>query len=459
MSFRIADTNEFHPLVDAHAYAMANPVIISRAHNGYRADFAYAASVAAARREPAIRSIGHYGYCVAGADAFRQGVALGGTIQANGGLRPQDFIAVDLEEGVGDQTSRFEAYLAGVHSVLGEKTAEDFGYSGASFWAAHLGAVNNVHRWIAAYGQGDPGMGNVLWQNTDRAIFAGVASPCDGSIFGGTIDTFLALIGAGTTPIPPPGPVISDAWDCCASSARPTAGYWLARGDGTVRNYGGAEFEGDTVGTWLAAPVVGIEGDPDGPGYWLAGADGGVFSYHAPFAGSAGAFHLAAPVVGMGAAPATPDGPRYWLWAADGGVFAFGAARYYGGMAGVRLAAPIVGGAATPAGDGYWMVGADGGVFAFGGARFAGSAGGTRLAAPVVGMAATLSGAGYWLAAADGGVFTFGDAGFRGSMGGKPMAKPVVGIMRSPDGAGYALIGNDGGVFTFGDFAFAGSAA
>lgn len=35
---------------------------------------------------------------------------------------------------------------------------------------------------------------------------------------------------------------------------------------------------------------------PPTPGYWLAGADGGIFSFNAPFYGS-GAFHPGAPGV------------------------------------------------------------------------------------------------------------------------------------------------------------------
>ncbi len=78
-------------------------------------------------------------------------------------------------------------------------------------------------------------------------------------------------------------------------------------------------------------------------GYWLAAADGGVFSFgDARFAGSTGALHLNAPIVGM--AP-TPDGQGYWLVAADGGVFSFGDARFAGSTGGIRLAAPVVGGA------------------------------------------------------------------------------------------------------------------
>jgi hypothetical protein len=59
--------------------------------------------------------------------------------------------------------------------------------------------------------------------------------------------------------------------------------------------------------------------------------------------------------------------------AADGGVFSFGTAPFYGSMGGVHLAAPIVAMASTPSGDGYWLLGADSGVFTFGDAPYLGT--------------------------------------------------------------------------------------
>jgi hypothetical protein len=102
----------------------------------------------------------------------------------------------------------------------------------------------------------------------------------------------------------------------------------------------------------------------------LVAADGGVFSFDAPFYGSTGGHHLNAPVVGMAAAP---GGGGYRLVAADGGVFSFGDAAFHGSMAGHALAAPMTGLASDPATGGYWLVAADGGVFSFD-APFEGSA-------------------------------------------------------------------------------------
>ncbi|MEO7836218.1 MAG: hypothetical protein ABIS21_01090 [Acidimicrobiales bacterium] len=83
---------------------------------------------------------------------------------------------------------------------------------------------------------------------------------------------------------------------------------------------------------------------------------------------------------------ATASGRGYHLVGADGGIFAFGDAVFSGSTAATRLAAPIVGIEAAPGTTGYWTVGSDGSVYALG-APFLGSLGGTRLKAPVVGMA------------------------------------------------------------------------
>jgi len=249
------------------------------------------------------------------------------------------------------------------------------------------------------------------------------------------------------------------------------------------------------------------------PGYWLAGADGGVFSFGAPFYGSGTnapgtcGFSPQPPstlnaAFGCDAIASTPSGNGYWLvnayrWAtafgqagqpeqigctglngamgswtgisssptgngffmasSDGHVVGCGDASPFVGVTTETLNAPVVGIAATLDGKGYWTVASDGGVFSFGDAQFYGSMGGSHLNAPVVGMARTPDGKGYWLVASDGGVFSFGDAQFYGSMGGSHLNAPVVGMAATPDGTGYWLAAKDGGVFSFGTAPFEGS--
>jgi len=91
-------------------------------------------------------------------------------------------------------------------------------------------------------------------------------------------------------------------------------------------------------------------------GYWLVAADGGVFSYDAPFFGSTGGTHLNRPVVGI---MPTSDGSGYRLVAADGGVFSFGAP-FLGSAGSLRLNQPVVAGLEDNSYDGYWLLAADG---------------------------------------------------------------------------------------------------
>jgi N-acetylmuramoyl-L-alanine amidase len=200
--------------------------------------------------------------------------------------------------------------------------------------------------------------------------------------------------------------------------------------------------------------IVASTTDPATGGYWLAATDGGVFSFGAPFEGSAGALPLRSPVVGMAA---TADGNGYRLVASDGGVFAYGDAAYLGSMGGLPLNRPVVGMAAAPDGTGYWLVASDGGVFSYGTAQFLGSMGGQPLNRPIVGMAPTSDGKGYWLVATDGGVFAYGDAAYLGSTGNISLASPVVGMAWDTASGGYRLVAADGGIFCFGA-PFAGSA-
>jgi lipoprotein-anchoring transpeptidase ErfK/SrfK len=226
--------------------------------------------------------------------------------------------------------------------------------------------------------------------------------------------------------------------------------------DSEVYAFGSATWRGSTSGIALVRPVVAMATTADGKGYWMVAADGGIFSFNAPFFGALAGWPLARPVVGM---TATPSGGGYWIVTADGSVFPFGDAKSYGQMSGTPLNAPIKSLVPGPQGKGYWLYAADGGVFSFGSARFHGSTGNMRLNAPVLGMASTPSGKGYWLVARDGGIFTFGDAHFYGSTGAMRLNAPVVGMARDGSGHGYWLGAADGGVFTFGDAHFQGSAA
>ena len=95
------------------------------------------------------------------------------------------------------------------------------------------------------------------------------------------------------------------------AATRNGGGYWLVTRDGGIFSFGDAHFFGSTGNVHLAQPIVGMAADPASRGLLVLSAlDGGVFSFHAPFFGSTGNFALAQPIVGMAA---TRDGGGYWL--------------------------------------------------------------------------------------------------------------------------------------------------
>jgi hypothetical protein len=73
-------------------------------------------------------------------------------------------------------------------------------YSGLAFARAHL--ADKVD-WVAAYGQSEPADAHTLWQFTDKQNFAGIGTPCDGSVFNGTIDQLIALTQGAVTDMTP----------------------------------------------------------------------------------------------------------------------------------------------------------------------------------------------------------------------------------------------------------------
>jgi hypothetical protein len=264
-----------------------------------------------------------------------------------------------------------------------------------------------------------------------------------------------------TTTAPPTGPPLPSSTSSPGTGSKgpsnlsPLRGYWLTTSDGGIYSFGNVPFYGSAGAFALDKPIVGMTATPDGKGYWMVASDGGIFSFgDASFYGSVGGTGLNMPIVGMAS---TPDGKGYWLVASDGGIFAFGDASFYGSTGALRLNKPIVHMVATPDGKGYWLVASDGGIFAFGDASFYGSTGALNLNKPIVGMSSTSDGKGYWLVASDGGIFSFGDASFHGSTGSLRLNKPIAGMASTPDGQGYWLVASDGGIFSFGDASFFGS--
>ena len=152
-------------------------------------------------------ALGWYTYLIAGQDPAQQADILVRVIRAHGGLRQNEFVVCDVEEGSGDQSSRVNAYLDEVDSGLQMPSPEgqEWWYSGLNFAINHNLAAARGHRWIAAYGQSEPAFAHDLWQFTNAYQFSGIAGPSDASVYHGSGQDFLALIGVPSqAPVPTP---------------------------------------------------------------------------------------------------------------------------------------------------------------------------------------------------------------------------------------------------------------
>ena len=151
------------------------------------------------------KAIGWYTYLVANVDPVAQADVLCRVIQAHGGLKPNEFIVCDDEEGSGDQSGRIDTYLNECDKQLKtpHPSGEDWWYSGLSFSLVHNLAHSRGHRWIAAYGQGEPLVSHDIWQFTDASTVAGIGGAVDMSVFHGNINSLIALIGGGIMSVDP----------------------------------------------------------------------------------------------------------------------------------------------------------------------------------------------------------------------------------------------------------------
>ncbi len=201
----IADVSEFQGAVDWAAYGAQNLAVIIRVHNGWRPDNYWVRNRDGARGHVAWR--GFYQYLPASVDPTAAAHAFQAT---TGPLLPGEVAILDLEEGTGDQRGRRQAWLDALQDPV------EWVYSGLAFARAHLPGVGI--EWIAAYGQAEPAVSHVMWQFTNARSFAGIARPCDASVFHGTVlqvgsgrgVPVTVLVPAGTTPtapVIPPAPV------------------------------------------------------------------------------------------------------------------------------------------------------------------------------------------------------------------------------------------------------------
>ena len=203
-----------------------------------------------------------------------------------------------------------------------------------------------------------------------------------------------------------------------------TVGYYETTPNGSVLNFGDANFFGDLSAIGLAPARRRDHHDARTAtvtGWWL-GTAGCSASVTPASSARPVPSHLNKPIVGMASTPSghglLAGGVRRRRCSAS--ATPSSAAR----PAPFTSTSPIVGMAPTPDGQGYWLVASDGGIFAFGDANFSARPARIHLNKPIVGMAADADGTGYWLVASDGGIFAFGDADFFGSTGAVRSTQP-----------------------------------
>lgn len=254
----IADVSEFQ---DVNWPAYGSDAVICRINYGNTSvDKKADINIDGARSRCKAR--GWYTYLIQNQDPVAQADVLVRVLQAHGGLRPNEFIVCDDEEGTGDQSSRVTAFLNEVDRLLNVNDAANWWYSGLTFATTHNMDAAKGHRWIAAYGQGEPTASHDLWQYTSSGSMAGISGNVDLSVFHGDINQFISFVGGnipvtgGTTmgalSFRPGGP--NDRWDWVFTISNPNVNGGISLGHAW-----GDSISGLPNGTIVAGSGVGYQ--------------------------------------------------------------------------------------------------------------------------------------------------------------------------------------------------------
>lgn len=191
----IPDVSEFQGDIDWANFG-SDAAIVRINYGNTKVDGKADRNIEGARSRCRVR--GWYTYLTQGEDPVAQAYVLVRVLQVHGGLKANEFIVCDDEEGSGDQSGRSTAFLNEVDSKLNAPDSVDWWYSGLNFSIAHNMNASKGHRWIAAYGVPEPIASHSLWQYTSSGSIAGVVGAVDLSIWHGDIDSLIRFLG-GTT--------------------------------------------------------------------------------------------------------------------------------------------------------------------------------------------------------------------------------------------------------------------
>lgn len=185
----ICDVNNSRPMKDWQAYAAFSPVLIAKMTEGKT----FLAPTFAGHREGArkagLRAFGAYHFWSPGVDPI---VQARNAVKALGTLRDDPFEWLILDVETGTEFEAYDAFCDFADAKLGRVT---WLYGGRQLkdHAPHR------PRWVARYFDHtpnktkQPGIGETLWQFSDRFAVPGVGS-ADCSVYRGTADQLLAFL-------------------------------------------------------------------------------------------------------------------------------------------------------------------------------------------------------------------------------------------------------------------------
>jgi GH25 family lysozyme M1 (1,4-beta-N-acetylmuramidase) len=204
MTLLLPDVSEFQPHTDMRGVKAANggAAIVRACYGTSHPDAVFAKLRAAAS---GFAFLGLYQYLTAAQDAAAQAHKF---VQMVGHLGQHEVPILDLEEGIGNQAARANAWFGVVDDAFGltplPLNKRSWLYSGQSFAStAGLAPVFRSARrtWVAAYRDSDTGLlPHTLWQSTNGVVGAnhGVSWPgaghCDTNVYHGTLPQLAEVI-------------------------------------------------------------------------------------------------------------------------------------------------------------------------------------------------------------------------------------------------------------------------